>query len=102
MPKFIKPTVKNKCTNNDCAIKTSDKDFNASIKKMKKVATNYYTEEKLPKNNNEANKVTVQELIKENKIKELKNNNGNKYDYKKSYISIKKVEDEYLLKINLT
>ncbi|MBE6157168.1 MAG: hypothetical protein E7160_00005, partial [Firmicutes bacterium] len=99
LPKFIRPNVKNKCTGNNCVVKTTAKDFETTFTKMKTVATNYYTEDNIKEKTNKI--ITVEELINNRSLKSLKNKNGKKYNYKDSYIVLKKVEDEYLLKINL-
>jgi len=74
--------------------------FSRKLEKMKIAAINYYTEEKLPKKIGKSDKMTLDEMIKK-KLISKSNKNDNKYDSKKSYIKITKLNNEYLLKINL-
>ena len=61
----------------------------------------YFTTERLPKKIGEVKTITLKELYEKKLILEVKDKNGNACDSKDSYISVKKMENEYQMIINL-
>jgi len=129
LPKFIKPTVSTTATNNSKASttevsksKNSKKDtkectsancdmsgldaltsqiFADNINKMKEAAISYYTDERLPQNAGDSEQMTLSDMIGKKLIIALVDKNNKACDVEKSYVKITKMDDEYLLKVNL-
>lgn len=76
--------------------------FLDNIDRMKDVAKSYYTVERLPKNVNDSEKMTLGEMIENHLILPLVDSNGNYCDEDDSYVQITKQEDEYVIKVNLS
>ena len=76
--------------------------FNENLQTMKEAAIFYYTTSRLPKNVNDVNKMTLREMIEEKLLLEFKDANNKSCDLDDSYVEITKLEDEYLLKVNLS
>ena len=79
-----------------------DKSFYNNLNKMKTAALNYFDENNIPKEINESKKISLNKLIKNNKLKTLTDSNSNICDGNNSYIKITKKQDNYQIKINLT
>ena len=79
-----------------------DEVFNKNITRMKEVAEGYYTKDRLPKNVNETNKMTLKEMYNKHLIVSIKDKNGKDCDKNKSYVEITKKEEGYKLKVNLS
>lgn len=76
--------------------------FNDNLQTMKDAAINYYTTPRLPKNLNDVKSMTLREMLKEKLLIEFKDANNKSCDLEDSYVQITKLEDEFLLKINLS
>ena len=108
LPKFISPTIDTNTKNN--GNKTSEKVdlspltsqiFADNIERMKDAAISYYTDERLPQEVGESKKMTLSEMIEKKIIVELIDKNNKACDKEESYVKITKMDDEYLLKVNL-
>ena len=91
---------KNKCDDNKNKSLKSQIFLN-NITKMKEAAVSYYTTDRLPTNENESEKMTLEEMIENKLIIELIDNDNKVVDLKESYVKITKEKDEYILKVNL-
>lgn len=76
--------------------------FLDNIDRMKDVAKSYYTIERLPENINDSKKMTLREMIDNHYILPLMDSNGNYCDEDDSYVQITKLENEYIIKVNLS
>lgn len=100
LPKFITPTIKN---NNSCAdiSPLTEQIFADNLERMKEAAISYYTDERLPQEIGESDTMTLSDMIGKKLLVPLIDKNGKACDVEKSYVKITKMEDEYLLKVNL-
>ena len=78
-----------------------DQVFNNNIKAMKEGALAYYNGDRLPKENKEKAKMTLEDMLDKNLLIEFKDSNGKKCDSKKSYVQVTKNSEDYTLKVNL-
>ena len=124
LPKFIKPTVNNytadsskvtasessskkskECTSGSCDLSGLDaltsQIFAQNIDRMKDAAISYYTDERLPENVGDSETMTLNDMIGKKIILALIDKNNKAVDVEKSYVKITKVDDEYILKVNL-
>jgi hypothetical protein len=69
---------------------------------MKEAAISYYTVPRLPKNVNDVKSMTLREMLKEKLLIEFRDANNKTCDLDDSYVEITRLEDEYLLKVNLS
>ena len=76
--------------------------FADNIDRMKDVAKSYYTLERLPKNINDSKKMTLREMIDNHLILDLIDSNGKTCSRDDSYVEITKLENEYIIKVNLS
>lgn len=76
--------------------------FADNIDRMKEVAKSYYTLERLPKNINDSKKMTLKEMIDNKLILPLMDSNGKYCSEDDSYVEITKLENEYIIKVNLS
>lgn len=79
----------------------TDRIFNANIQEMKEAAIPYFTTERLPKNVGDVKKLTLQEMLDLHLLLPFTDKNGDTCDTKKSYVSVTKEENEYLMKVYL-
>lgn len=102
LPKFIQPAVitNAKEASVDLSPLTSQI-FADNLDRMKEAAISYYTDERLPKEVGESETMTLSDMIGKKLIVALVDKNNKACDVEKSYVKITKMEDEYLLKINL-
>lgn len=115
LPKFIRPTINNYTSNNTKA-STSESSgsynlsgldaltsqiFAQNIDRMKEAAISYYTDERLPQNVGDSETMTLSDMIGKKIIVALIDKNNKACDVEKSYVKITKVDEEYILKINL-
>ena len=111
LPKFIKPTV-NYTTKDGKACPTSTCDttgisaltsqiFADNLERMKDAAISYYTDERLPKEVGESDTMTLSDMIGKKIIIALIDKNNKACDLEKSYVKITKLDEEYILKVNL-
>ena len=68
---------------------------------MKEAAISYYTDERLPKEVGESDTMTLSDMIGKKIIVALIDKNNKACDVEGSYVKITKLDDEYLLKVNL-
>ena len=110
LPKFISPTVDTKQKNSGNSNSTSEKldlspltsqIFADNIERMKDAAISYYTDERLPQEVGESDKMTLSDMIEKKLIIALVDKNNKAVDVEESYVKITKMDDEYLLKVNL-
>lgn len=76
--------------------------FNDNLQTMKDAAINYYTTPRLPKNVNDVKSMTLREMLKEKLLVEFKDANNKSCDLDDSYVEVTKLDDEFLLKVNLS
>ena len=76
--------------------------FSENINLMKDAAMSYYTDERLPKNTGDKEKMTLAKMIDMHLITELVDSNNEICNTSKSYVEVTKKENEYLMKINLS
>lgn len=88
-------------TNNEKSANVA-KTFSDNITLMKNSALSYYTDERLPENTGDKEKMTLSDMIDKHLITELVDSNNKICNLKKSYVEITKEETEYLMKINLS
>ncbi|MBQ6498167.1 MAG: hypothetical protein IJI58_05575 [Bacilli bacterium] len=112
LPKFMKPSVVNYNNKDGKACTTSTCDttgisaltsqiFADNLERMKDAAISYYTDERLPKNVGDSDTMTLSDMIGKKLIVALIDKNNKACDVEKSYVKITKVDDEYILKVNL-
>lgn len=106
LPKFISPTINTKeCKTGSCDTTGIDaltsQIFADNIEKMKDAAISYYTDERLPKEVGESDTMTLSDMIGKKIILALVDKNNKVCDLEKSYVKITKLDDEYILKVNL-
>lgn len=106
LPKFISPTV----TTKECKTGTCDTSginaltsqiFADNLERMKDAAISYYTDERLPKEVGQSETMTLSDMIGKKIIVALIDKNNKACDLEKSYVKITKLDDEYILKVNL-
>lgn len=101
LPKFIEPViVENSGSTVDVSALTSQI-FSDNLEKMKDAAISYYTDERLPQEVGESDKMTLSDMIGKKIITPLIDKNNKPCDVEASYVQITKMDDEYLLKVNL-
>lgn len=106
LPKFIAPAVV-KNLDTDTSISSEQLDalsaqiFNDNLDAMKEAAIAYYTDERLPKEIGQSEKMTLSDMIAKNLIVVLIDKNNKPCDVEKSYVQITKADEEYILKVNL-
>lgn len=76
--------------------------FANNIKAMKDAAIGYYTNERLPKNIGDSEKMTLQQMYDKHLVLKLTDKEGKPCDPTKSYVEITKYKNEYRLKVNLS
>ena len=109
LPKFIAPAVSKNLSNNNNNITINNNEISAlasqifydNLEKMKDAAVSYYTNERLPQEVGESDKMTLSDMIGKKIITPLIDKNNNAVDVEGSYVKITKTEDEYILKVNL-
>lgn len=106
LPKFIAPAVV-KNLDMDTSINSEQLDalssqiFNDNLDTMKEAAIAYYTDERLPKEIGQSEKMTLSDMIAKNLVVVLIDKNNKPCDVEKSYVQITKADEEYILKVNL-
>ena len=76
--------------------------FSENINLMKEAAISYYTDERLPQNTGDKEKMTLADMIDKHLVTELVDSNNEICNNDKSYVEVTKEENEYLMKINLS
>ena len=77
------------------------KTFSENIELIKDAAMGYYTDERLPQDTGDKDKMTLDEMLDKHLITEPVDSNNERCDLQKSYVEVTKEETEYLMKINL-
>lgn len=101
LPKFIKPTVVENSGNIVDISALTSQIFAENLDKMKEAAITYYTDERLPQEVGKSHKMTLSDMIGKKIITPLIDKNNKPCDVEGSYVEITKMDDEYLLKVNL-
>jgi len=107
VPKFIAPKINSNSGNSKSSISNSDMKavtsqiFLDNLEKMKNAAITYYTSERLPKEVGSYEKLTLEEMIEKKLIVPLIDKNNKECNKKASYVKITKLDEEYILKVNL-
>jgi len=101
LPKFITPAVVEQTGGATDISALTSQIFAENLDKMKEAAISYYTDERLPKNVGESHKMTLSDMIGKKIITPLIDKNNKPCDVEGSYVEITKMDDEYLLKVNL-
>ena len=101
LPKFIAPTIVNENNTTVDVSALTSQIFADNLERMKEAAITYYTDERLPKNVGDKEKMTLSDMIGKKIITPLVDKNNKPCDVEGSYVEITKMDDEYLLKVNL-
>jgi len=79
-----------------------DSVFSKNINEMKDAAMSYYTNERLPKEDGESVKMTLQEMIDEHLLLPFVDERGKSCDADHSYVEVTKDGKEYVMKVYLS
>lgn len=79
----------------------ADEIFLANIDRIKKIVVSYYTKERLSQEVTTSATLSLDTMMEKKLIGTLVDESNKPYDTKKSYMKLTKIEDGYLLKINL-
>jgi hypothetical protein len=98
-----------KLNNNNNSTSVSDTDisfvyekiFNENVTSMKESAKGYFTTERLPKNTGDIVTITLGEMLQKKIILPFVDKDGKSCDTTGSYVQVKKLDNEYEMKINL-
>ena len=113
LPKFILPRLNTSSTSNTSSCKGSStcevvgldaltsQIFSDNLEKMKDAAITYYTADRLPTVVGDSQQMTLSDMIGKKLITPLIDKNNKAVDVEKSYVKITKMNDEYLLKVNI-
>lgn len=97
LPKFLTPT---NVPSVDLTPLTSQI-FSDNLRKMQDAATSYYTNERLPQNIGDKDTMTLRDMIAKKLVIPFVDKNGKACDVDGSYVTITKLDNEYLMKVNL-
>lgn len=75
--------------------------FNANVQTMKDAAINYFTDERLPKNVGDKVTLTLKEMLDLKLLLPFTDKNGETCDINKSYVTLEKLDTEYLMTVHL-
>ena len=76
--------------------------FNDNINAMKESARSYYTIDRLPKNNGDSTKMTLQEMLNKKMVAPFVDANGKSCNASTSYVEVTRISStEYTMKVNL-
>lgn len=76
--------------------------FNNNVQSMKDAAEDYFTTERMPKEVGDEEKLTLQDMLDKKLILPFVDKDGKSCDTKKSYVTVTKEENEYILKVYLS
>ena len=79
-----------------------DEIFANNVMRMKDAAIGYFTTERLPQEVGQSKKLTLQEMYDLHLVLKMRGKDGKACSVKKSYVEMKKFENEYHLKVNLS
>ena len=97
LPKFLKPTT----TNVVDLSPLTERIFADNLGTMKDAAISYYTTERLPKEIGDSDKMTLRDMIGKKLLMPFVDKYGKACSVDDSYVEITKMDNEYLLKVNL-
>lgn len=97
LPKFMAPV---NTPNVDLTPLTSQI-FSDNLKRMQDAATSYYTTERLPQAVGDKDTMILRDMISKKLLMPLVDKNGKACDVDGSYVTITKLDNEYLMKVNL-
>jgi len=98
LPKAITPKLP---ASNELSALTSQI-FADNLKRMQDAAQSYYTNERLPQEIGGKDTMTLRDMIAKKLLVPFVDKNGKACDVDKSYVTIEKLEDEYLMKVFLS
>lgn len=75
--------------------------FNENVNSMKEAAKSYFTLDRLPKNTGDKVVMTLSEMLQKKIILPFVDHEGKQCDLHNSFVEIVKMDDEYIMKINL-
>ena len=101
MKKDVKNALKNLNIENPNLQPLYDQIFNNNVQTMKEAAISYYTTPRLPEKIGDEKKMTLADMLKNNLVLSFADSKGKQCDLLESYVSITKMSDEYILKVNL-
>lgn len=78
-----------------------DQIFNANLQEMKEAGILYFTQERLPVNVGDRKTLTLQEMLELKLLIPFTDKDGKSCDITNSYITLEKLDDEYLMKVYL-
>ena len=77
--------------------------YNDNINSMKEAARSYYTTDRLPKNNGDSSKMTLQEMLNKKIVAPFVDANGKACDSSASYVEVTRISaTEYTMKVSLS
>ena len=76
--------------------------FTTNINNMKEAAISYFTTSRLPKNIGDKERLTLSEMLDKKLLISFLDSNNKKCSLTDSYVEITKMDDEYILKVNLS
>ena len=76
--------------------------FTTNINNMKDAAISYFTTSRLPKNIGDKERLTLSEMLDKKLLISFLDSNNKKCNLTDSYVEITKMDDEYILKVNLS
>ena len=110
LPKFITPSIKTESQQRCNGSTTCDLSgldaltsqiFSDNLERMKDAAITYYTADRLPTEVGASQQMSLSDMIGKKLIVPLIDKNNKAVDVEKSYVKITKMNDEYLLKVNI-
>ena len=75
--------------------------FNDHLQSMKEAAQSYYTKSRLPKNVGDTVSITLGEMLDKKLVSSFVDSNNKQCSLTGSYVEITKMDDEYMMKVNL-
>lgn len=79
-----------------------DSVFNNNVQTMKDAAEDWFTKERMPKEIGDEETLTLQDMLDKKLILPFLDKDGKECDTEKSYVTVKKEENEYILKVYLS
>lgn len=101
MKKDVKNALKNLNIETQNLQPLYDQIFNNNVQTMKEAAISYYTTPRLPEKIGDEKKMTLADMLNNNLVLSFTDSKGKQCDLLESYVSITKMSDEYILKVNL-
>ncbi len=76
--------------------------FRNNINSMRDAGERYFTNDRLPKEIGDSEKITLKEMLNKSLLLPFTDKNGNSCDINKSYVKVTKEKDEYKMKVYLS